>query len=76
MSELRFSSEEAALQYLADISGKSVRVAGDIKGPGIPDGTGPGKDSEDCLMKKPKKVRGVPDGTGPGRNSEDCPNNK
>jgi hypothetical protein len=28
MSELKFSSEEEAIQYLADVSGKKIRVAG------------------------------------------------
>jgi len=31
------------------------KIAGKIKGPGIPDGTGPMKDSEECPYKKEEK---------------------
>jgi len=31
------------------------KIAGKIKGPGIPDGTGPMKDSEECPYKKEDK---------------------
>jgi hypothetical protein len=32
-----------------------TKEAGKIKGPGVPDGTGPGKDSEECPFNKKKK---------------------
>jgi rubrerythrin len=50
MEEMRFSSESEALQYLSNFTGKRIKIAGSIKGPGIPDGTGPMKDSEDCVI--------------------------
>ena len=61
----------------------------DDKKPGVPDGTGPGKDSPECPLnddddddkeekvdKKAGKIPGVPDGTGPRGGSQACPFNK
>lgn len=51
MKELRFATEEEALQHLADVTGKNIKVAGSVAGPGIPDGTGPMSDTEKCPIK-------------------------
>jgi len=67
---------------VAKSKGAVKKEAGSIKGPGVPDGTGPGKDSPECKMKKEEKEAGsikgpgVPDGTGPGKDSPECSINK
>jgi len=82
MEELKFANENEALQYLADLIGQKVCIAGSIKGPGIPDGTGPNSGTPSCPMtaedeEAPAKGMGQrtgpQDGTGPRAEEGTCP---
>jgi len=52
MNELRFATEKEALQYLADLLEQKVYIAGSKLGPGIPDGTGPNSETDECPFSK------------------------
>jgi hypothetical protein len=69
MKELKFASEEDALQYLADLIGQKVCIGGSVKGPGIPDGTGPMSGTSSCPMtaEEEEEEEIIPQGRGLGR---------
>ena len=60
-----------------------VKLAGELAGPGVPDGTGPYGDTEECPMNAPggrrrlrrRRLRrtGPQDGTGPRGDTDECP---
>ena len=78
--ELIFSSTNEAIQHLADITGKRVKIAGNRTGP--QDGTGPLSNTEQCQMSSTETDEqdtgegnrtGPQDGTGPKGNTPACP---